>query len=93
MLPAAARSRILERGGDVPAHLQAAASKLGIGPSPFHTSTAEYLLTASPAAVSLFHRVRQNLEQYGLGVTQHMLDAMTPGVGTGGMIECAREGE
>ena len=45
---------------------------------------AEYLLMASPAAVSLFHRIRTNLESFGLAITQHMMDDMRPGAGTGG---------
>lgn len=62
------------------------------GPSSFHIDVAEYLLSASPAAVSLFHRVRMNLDSFGLAVTQHMMDEMRPGAGTGGFMECAREG-
>ena len=38
------------------------------------------------------HRIRQNLEQFGLGVTQHMMDAMKPGAGADNLVECAREG-
>eukprot|EP00729_Bicosta_minor_P017755 gene17755-29492_t len=94
-VPHAARKRILERlrdHKDVSSVLQKQAVKDGEGPSSFHIDVAEYLLSASPAAVSLFHRVRMNLDSFGLAVTQHMMDEMRPGAGTGGFMECAREG-
>eukprot|EP00039_Didymoeca_costata_P017607 m.326602 g.326602 ORF g.326602 m.326602 type:complete len:727 (-) comp16560_c0_seq7:253-2433(-) len=57
-----------------------------------HRNLADYILDqASPAEVSLLHRIKKHVKRFGLPATQTSLDELSGGKGTKRKFECSRE--